>query len=388
MSMIRKLLILLIATAVLFAAPAFLQAQSSSATSGDSAVSADYRVGAGDVVSVSIPEAQEFGGKFRISDSGFIDVPGLASPVSAEGQTAAELSRTIRQALIDAKQLRDPKVTVFVEEFHGRRITVLGAVAKPAVYPLERRTTVLEAVSMAGGALPGAGNSVTIVRGKASAEATGTAVGSVQIIDLARLTKGEEPGANVEVQGGDLISVSAAQIVYVVGAVIKPGGFVMSNPSAGISAVQAIAMAEGFNGVAATNRAVIMRQSTSDTSRQEIPVDLSQMLAGKQADVLLAPNDILYIPESGREEDVEGNRRSRDGCRHRRGHLRRRLSRRRHRTLTISIEVPQAFAVLNQFIKSQGDPCLQSLQVPKCLRSILEKFSSPRMHPAVLSFWI
>jgi polysaccharide biosynthesis/export protein len=259
----------------------------------------DYTVGAGDVITVSIPEAQEFGGKFRVSDSGTVDIPGLSTSVNAAGQTPAELSRTIRQALIDAKQLRDPKVTVFVDEFHGRRITVLGAVTKPAVYPLDHRTTLLEAVSMAGGALPGAGNSVTIVRGKASAEATGTPVGSVQTLDLARLSRGEDPAANVEVQNGDIITVSSAQIIYVVGAVVKPGGFVMSNPSAGISVVQAVAMAEGFNSVAATNRAVIMRQSTNEMARQEIPVDISQMIGGKTADLLLAPNDILYIPESG-----------------------------------------------------------------------------------------
>lgn len=258
----------------------------------------DYKIGAGDVISVSIPEAQEFGGKFRVSDSGSVDLPGISAPIPAEGDSAPQLAMAIRQALIDAKQLRDPKVTVYVEEFHGRRVTVLGAVAKPAVYPLERPTTVLEAVSMAGGALPGAGNSVTIVRGKASAEASGSAVGSVQIIDLARLAKGEDAAANVQVRTGDVISVSAAQIVYVVGAVIKPGGFVMSNPSAGISVVQALAMAEGFNGVAAGSRAVIMREATSDSARQEIPVDLTRMLAGKSADMLLAPNDILYIPDS------------------------------------------------------------------------------------------
>jgi polysaccharide export outer membrane protein len=259
----------------------------------------EYTVGPGDVIIVSVPEAQEFGGKIRVSDSGLIEIAGLSSPISAEGQSPMQLAQTIRQSLIDAKQLRDPKVTVFVEEFHGRRITVLGAVAKPSVYPMERRTTVLDALSMAGGALPGAGNTVTIVRGAASAESTGTPLGSVQIIDMSRLVKGEDPAANVEVQNGDVVNVSAAQVVYVVGAVNKPGGFVMSNPSAGISVVQALAMAEGFNSVASTNRGVIIRQSTSETARQEIPVDLSHMLSGKSTDVLLAPNDILYIPESG-----------------------------------------------------------------------------------------
>ena len=277
--------------------------QAGNAASGTA--SEEYTLGPGDVLSVSIPEAQEFGGRFRVSDSGLIEIPGLAAPIRAEGESPMELAHTIRQALIDAKQLRDPKVTVFVEEFHGRRITVLGAVAKPSVYPLERRTTVLDALSMAGGALPGAGNTVTIVRGPASAEATGTPVGSVQIIDLSRLGKGEDATVNVQVENGDVISVSAAQVVYVVGAVIKPGGFVMSNPSAGISVVQALAMAEGFTSVAATSRGLVIRQSTSDAARQEIPVDLAHMLSGKATDMLLAPNDILYIPESGAKKTLK-----------------------------------------------------------------------------------
>lgn len=272
---------------------------------GSGAAAEEYTIGPGDVLSVSIPEAPEFGGKFRVSDSGLVAIAGLAAPIQAEGESPVQLAQSIRQALIEAKQLRDPKVTVFVEEFHGRRITVLGAVAKPAVYPLERRTTVLDALSMAGGVLPGSGNTVTIVRGAASAEATGTAVGSVQIIDMSRLVKGEETSLDVEVQNGDVISVSAAQVVYVVGAVIKPGGFVMSNPTAGISVVQAVAMAEGFKYVAATGRALIIRNSTNNVARQEIQVDISQMLSGKLADVLLAPNDILYVPESGAKKTLK-----------------------------------------------------------------------------------
>jgi len=259
----------------------------------------DYKIGPGDVVSVTIADAPEFGGRFRVTDSGVIQIAGVSSPVQADGLTPIELSQTIRQSLIDAKQLRDPKVTVFVEEYRGRTVTVLGAVAKPAVYPIAKRTTVLDALSAAGGALPGAGNTVTIIRGPASAEATGTSVGSVQIIDMNRLVKGQDLSANAEVQNGDVISVSAAEVVYVVGAVVKPGGFPMPDPSAGISVIQALAMAQGSTRVAATNRALIIRQSTSDSARHEMVVDISQMLSGKSADMLLAPNDILYIPESG-----------------------------------------------------------------------------------------
>jgi len=259
----------------------------------------DYTVGPSDVLSVNVIDAPEFGGKFRVSDTGMINIPGVPDPVHAEGQTTIELSRTIQQALVDAKQLRNPKVTVFVEEYRGRTVTILGAVSKPSVYPLQKRMRVIEALSLAGGVLPGAGDTLTLVRGPASAEATGTPEGSVQIISAGRLLKGEDLSANVEVRNGDVLNVSAAQIVYVVGAVVKPGGFVMADPATGVSVVQAVALAQGFTPTASTKNAIIVRQSTSDQARTEIPVNLGEMQRGKLTDVVLAPNDILFVPQSG-----------------------------------------------------------------------------------------
>lgn len=274
-------------------------------TSSPAAVPDDYRIGGNDVISVSIADAPEFGGKFRVSDSGLIQLPGLAAPIHAEGLTTFELSNAIANDYVSAKQLRSPKVTVFVDEFHGRTITVLGAVTKPGVYPLEKKTTVMDALSMANGPLPNAGTTVTIVRGPATAEVTGQSVGSVQIVDMSRLLKGGDLAANVEVRKGDILSVSNAQIVYVVGAVVKPGGFVLSDPASGMSVVQALAMAEGFNKVAATHRGLILRASTSSESRQMVPVDVAELLNGKQTDVVLAPNDILYIPDSGAKKTLK-----------------------------------------------------------------------------------
>lgn len=259
--------------------------------------SVDYTIGAGDVITVTITDAPEFGGKFRVADSGVISIPGVAAPVKAEDQNPIELANSIRLALIDAKQLRDPHVSVFVDEFHGRTVSVLGAVAKPAVYPLQKRTTVLEAISLAGGAVPNAGNTVTIVRGPASAESTNTAVGSVQTFKMSDLASGKDLSTNIEVKNGDVVSVSSAQVVYVVGAVMKPGGFTIQDSATGVSVVQAVALAEGFTSVA-SRRGLIVRQSTSDHARVEIPVDIGQMMAGKQTDAVLAPNDILYVPTS------------------------------------------------------------------------------------------
>lgn len=294
----------LLAVAVLSALPIFTPGQSNVPIT-NATVTEEYRIGSDDVLTITVADTPEFGGKFRVSDAGVIQIAGVNDPIQAEGLTPIELAAAIHKALIDSKQLRNPRVTVFIDEYHGRTITVLGFVSKPAVYTLNKRTTVLEAISLAGGTLPNSGSTVTVVRGPASAEATGQPVGSVQIIDLARLTHGEDPTANIEVRNGDVINVSPAEVIYVVGAVVKPGGYVMSNPSAGVSVVQAVALAEGLRPLADNHKGLIVRQSTSAQGRLEIPVDIALLMTGKQTDVLLAPNDILYVPESGTKKTLK-----------------------------------------------------------------------------------
>ena len=295
-----------LAVGIFLTAPAAF-GQTSPDTSGKSSSTPgaeDYRIGSGDVLLVSVADTPEFGGKFRVTDTGTIEIPGVPGQIRAEDQSVTELAHAIREALIEAKQLRDPRVSVFVEEFHGRTVTVLGAVAKPSVYPIAKRTNVLEALSLAGGSLPNSGNTVTIVRGPASAEATGTPVGSVQTLRLSDLMSGKDVSGIAEVKNGDVISVSAAQIIYVVGSVTKPGGYTMADPSSGVSVVQAVALAEGLKSIA-SRHGLIIRQSTNDRSRVEIPVELGQMMAGKITDVQLAPNDILYVPDSGARKTLK-----------------------------------------------------------------------------------
>lgn len=295
----KNLAKLLLALALIAPATrAALQDSEGGRKSGGETPAVDYKIGPADVLSVSVIDAPEFGGKFRVSDTGSIEIPGVAAPIHAEGQTSSELAQSIREALIVAKQLRDPHVSVFVDEYHGRTITVLGAVTKPSTYPLTKHTNILEALSLAGGTLPNSGNTVTIVRGSATAEATNTAPGSVQIVQMSDLVSGKDLAGSIEVRNGDVVNVSSAQLVYVVGAVTKPGGYTMSDVSSGVSVVQAVALAEGLKSVA-SHHALIVRQSTSEKSRLEIPVDLGEMMTGKIADVLLAPNDILYVPKSG-----------------------------------------------------------------------------------------
>ena len=115
-------------------------------------------------------------------------------------------------------------------------------------------------------------------------------------VDLNRLLYTRDEALNIEIKPLDIISVSKADVVYVSGAVKRPGGFVLEDrPS--ITVLQAITMAEGFTGSAAKGGARILR-TNQDGSRTEIPVNLIKIQKGKAEDITLAANDNLYVPES------------------------------------------------------------------------------------------
>ena len=139
---------------IVLAAPAALAAHSADLPPPDSltkihAGAADYRIGPGDVLNVSVDQAAELSKTFEVDNSGHLLLP-LVGQLSAAGRTPAELSDDIAAAL-KKKYMKNPQVLVSLKEAQGQRVTVDGAVNKPGVYPLAGPTTLLQAVSLGGG---------------------------------------------------------------------------------------------------------------------------------------------------------------------------------------------------------------------------------------------
>lgn len=266
----------------------------------------DYTIGPGDVLTIVCSYVTEIGGKVRVSEDGFIIAPGLPKPVKAAGLTPAALSASIAQELKTADIVREPIISVFVEEYHSRTISVLGAVAKPSIYPLERPTTILEAISLAGGLLPTAGGSLTLIR-KGTELPIGHIKGDSTVVDieLGKLMAGSNPSLNLKVEPGDVLTVATAPVIYVVGAVVQPGGYVVEDPSSDLTVLQALAKAQGLKPAAAASRAMIIRRGEDGQQRKEIPIDLSDVFKGKGSDLDLKRNDILFVPESGTKKTLQ-----------------------------------------------------------------------------------
>lgn len=266
-----------------------------------------YMIGVGDIIDVRVSNEESLTGRYQVDQSGEIHLPLLSQPIAAAGSTTFALAGKLRDELKKQDILKDPAVTVFIERGMSQNVTLLGAVARPGVYPVEKPTTVLEALSYAGGLQPNAGSTLTITRGERpgmpgsgnASDVNAQTEEKTVVVDLNALATGHEPAANELVRAGDVITVSTAPIVFVVGAVMRPGAFTVSDSQGGMTVLQAVALAEGTTPVASLGKAVVVRQSSNDAERQEIAVKLDDVMEGKATDIVLQANDILFIPESG-----------------------------------------------------------------------------------------
>ena len=287
-------------------------AQRNSDQSSGALLDPNYILGPEDVIKIDVLNVPELSKTtVRIANDGMISLP-LIGRVQAAGLTAEQLRKELADKWGE-NYLQDPQVTVFVDEFKAKPVSVIGAVEKPGLYPLTGRRTLIEMLSMAGGfgkkGTSAAGRTVLVTRKSGFGDlqpVDGMHVrGPDQIeIDLNRLLYTKDEALNIQMKPLDIISVSKAEVVYVTGAVKRPGGFVLEDRPT-MTVLQAIAMAQGFTPTAARRSARILR-TNQDGSKSEARINLSKIINGKAEDTTLAANDILFVPDS--KQKIVGQR--------------------------------------------------------------------------------
>lgn len=261
---------------------------------------ASLLLGPGDQIAVwavGMPEISEK--PVRVDENGSIDLPMLGK-MQVAGHTLEECRKQLLEAL--AKYVRTPVVSVSLTESKSQPVTVLGSVGNPGLHQLNGRKTLLEVLALAGGLRPEAGDVITITRrdmwGRLPLSATKEGPGfSVSEIKTRELLRGNNVAGNLVIMPHDVISVPAAEMVYVVGEVQRAGGFPLKDKES-VSVLQALSLAGGLGPTAAQDKAKILRQWDGETARAEIPVNLKKVLAGRTSDVPLQAGDILFVPNS------------------------------------------------------------------------------------------
>jgi polysaccharide export outer membrane protein len=243
------------------------------------------RIGPGDLVEVSLYGVADFKNESRISESGELSVP-LVGSVNVRGLTIEEAQDKIGKALKDGGYFREPHVMILMRDFASQGISILGEVTKPGVYPAMSTRRLYDIISLAGGFGPKAGKTITITHRDRPDQPE-------KVILSGDQSKSME--SNVAVYPGDTILVGRAGVVYVVGDVVRPGGFLMEN-SERMTVLEAVALAQGVNRTAALGSAKVIRRNAGHP--EEVKIPLKSIMAAKSNDVDLMADDILFIPGS------------------------------------------------------------------------------------------
>ena len=261
-----------------------------------------YVLGPNDELTISVLGLEDLSDKrVRINTDGDVDLL-LVGRVRAAGMTPGGLQAELTKRL--GNYMQAPQVVVSVSQVGSQPVSVIGAVNRPGVHQAVGNKTLVEMLSMAGGLRSDAGHRVTITRrlerGRiplAGAHDDSTGHFSVAEVELSGLMRASDPIQNIEVRSRDVITVPRAELIYVVGQVRRPGGFVLHDREM-LSVLEALSLAEGLARTAAPQKAKILRAMPNAAQRSEIPVNLREVLAGKGHDVSLKPYDILFVPNS------------------------------------------------------------------------------------------
>jgi polysaccharide export outer membrane protein len=281
----------------------------------------EYRIGARDLLEIEIYELEEPTKskllKVRVSQDGSVLLP-LIGNVPAAGSTALEVQQGITERL--AKDyLVNPSVSVVVAEHQARRVTVLGSVKSPGTFRLqENSTTLVDVLALSGGPDDKAGSVVYVVRAESADPTIPTVVAAeasigppprradpktprLLKIDLHDLVERGDLAANCTLEDGDVVHVPPAAQFFVMGQVASGGAFPLRGD---ITLLRAIALAGGLKEEATPAATVLIRNSAK--GRVTIPIDLTEVEAGSEKDLLMQPDDVLVVSESGPDRFARG----------------------------------------------------------------------------------
>jgi polysaccharide export outer membrane protein len=246
------------------------------------------KISYGDLLEVTMFDNADLSGRFRVDERGEI-VISLIGRIHVEGITAGEAASAIETRYVEAQILQpaESHASVFIVEYATQGITVNGEVKAPGVYPALGIRMLNDVISAAGGVTAAASSKVIITHKNNSENATTVEYSPEAITPII---------PQVQIFPGDTVMVPRAGIIYVLGAVVKAGGYVLDGRRP-LTVESAMALAGGGGRAAALKRAQLVR-TQSDGKKENVAVRIDLIYKGKSPDMILQDGDILYIPTS------------------------------------------------------------------------------------------
>ncbi len=249
---------------------------------------AGLKLAPGFLLNIQVYDEPDLSAHVRIDNEGNISMPFLKT-LHVGGDTVAQAKETIENKFRNDGILKNPQITIDVEQFATTSVTVMGEVSNPGKVELLAPHSLLDVIGMTGGETTLAGNEVEVKRPNGSSGMATTTY---------HYSRGDDGSAirDVMVNPGDTVIVKRAGIVYVLGAVNRPGGYAMQE-SGDLNVAQAISLAQGLM-LQARVSGVRVVQHDSAGKPVEIAVSYNKIMDGKQTPLQLAAGDIVYVPIS------------------------------------------------------------------------------------------
>jgi len=252
----------------------------------ESASSGAVKIASGDLLGVSVFDVPELTQELRVAANGNVRLA-LIGDMPVAGLTTEEASQNIADALRNRRLVLQPQVNVLIKEFSSQGVSVVGEVQHPGVFRILGPRTLLDIVALAGGLTKTADTKIMIQRRSGNGE------------KIAARLKSDDAGAalagDVQVFPGDMVVVPRAGVVYVIGDVAKPGGYLMDS-NGSMTLLQALAQAGGPTPNAAPSKSVWLRKQDDGYSSDKL--DLPKIARGEARDVELHANDVVFVPNS------------------------------------------------------------------------------------------
>ncbi|WP_084080421.1 polysaccharide biosynthesis/export family protein [Edaphobacter aggregans] len=243
-------------------------------------------IGPGDALHIQVYDTPEMEQRARVTDTGEIPISFVGN-VKVANLTPGQAAKEIEQRLIAAAIMLHPQVTVRVDAYATQNASVMGQVLKPGVYEIDTRRKVIEVLALAGGLTDVADRHITIERHGDPNQKI-----EYYFSNVAGTALSDDP----MVYPGDTVVVPKAAVVYVLGDVLKPGGYPISTNNSKMTVLEAISLAGSANHSAAVGKSKLVRKTP--TGVEEIDLPINAMQKGKKADIALMPDDVVYVPFS------------------------------------------------------------------------------------------
>lgn len=241
----------------------------------------------GDLLHIQVADTPEMDEDARVTDRGIVPIVGIGD-VKVAGLTPGDAAAVVHDRLIDSHYLNHPQVSIIVEEFATQQVSVIGEVKTSGSYPIATPRPILAVLALAGGLTPEANRHILIERQGDQEHPLNYYVSNdgTQAIEQ-----------QVTVSPGDTIVVPRAGIVYILGDVNRPGGYVMSNNESQLTLLQGLALAGGVTRAAKQGHAHLIRKRPRD-GFTDTELSVGDIQKGKRPDLALLPGDVLYLPFS------------------------------------------------------------------------------------------